>query len=188
MDVIFWIGILLFLIGVWQTFRRGPHAGMLGLTLLIFALGAALTFSGNRPVGSFVVFGFVTWFVLMQLFALSTKRRYYFHIVPFVIIYAVAAAYLLRKLEYKEYFWWYLGLTSLFLLVNLSRQLKARDAVKAIGELDQAVVDAMPSDEVRLHVKKQLAGGQTKRHYVISTTVVFAGIFAGSFLLVFRGA
>lgn len=184
---LFYVGIPLFLIGIWQVSRRGPHAGVIGGTLAIFLLGAGLLFGVNRHLGGFVLFVFASWFLLMQLFRYASYRKYFFHVVPFVILYAVGTAYLLRQLEFKDFFWWYLPLTALFLTVNLVRQLKTRDAVAAFAELDRTVADAMPEGMVRKSVEKELSTGSTVRQYVVSTVAVFAAVFALAFYLFFGG-
>ncbi len=183
-SLLLYVDIPLFLIAVWQLSRRGPHAVMIGGTMLIFVLGAGMYFGGYRHVGGFVLFVFATWFLLMQLFRFASYRKYFFHVVPFVILYAVGTAYLLRQLEFKSFFWWYLPLTALFLTVNLVRQLKTKDARKAFAELDRTVVEAMPAG-VRQSVEKELSGGSTVRQYVVSSVIIFAALFTASFYLFF---
>lgn len=73
MDIIFYIGIFLFIIGAWQAFMRGTYSEMIsGISLI---LGMILVFVGNWRIGLFFIFVFVIWFLLMQLFRFSTESK-----------------------------------------------------------------------------------------------------------------
>lgn len=73
MDIIFYIGIFLFIIGAWQAFMRGTYSEVIsGISL---TLGMILVFVGNWRIGLFFIFLFVIWFLLMQLFRFSTESK-----------------------------------------------------------------------------------------------------------------
>src|SRR3990167_838731 len=106
MDIIFYIGIFLFIIGAWQAFMRGTHSEVIsGISLI---LGTILVFVGNWHIGLFFIFLFASWFLLMQLFRFSTYHKYFFKVVPLLIAYAVLVASLFRYFNFQNLFWWYL--------------------------------------------------------------------------------
>ena len=82
-------------------------------------------------LGWFLGYLITSWLLFMALFRLAARRKHYFHIVPFVIGYAVLVAFLLRYLGLQDFVWWYLALSSLFLFVNLRRHLGSSDGVDA---------------------------------------------------------
>jgi len=72
-----------------------------------------------------LVYLFASWFLLVGLLRLVTHRKYYFHLVPFVVAYAVLAAFLLGYFGFRDFFWWYLMLSSIFFFVNLRKCFKS---------------------------------------------------------------
>jgi hypothetical protein len=53
-------------------------------------LRAMVTISGNSlHLGTFAVYLFASWFVPLVLLRFAAQRKYYFHLVPFVVGYAV---------------------------------------------------------------------------------------------------
>jgi hypothetical protein len=149
-----------------------------------------LVFTGNRQVGLFVIYLFATWFLLMQLFRISTYRKYFSHIVPFVIGYAVLVAFLLQYLNFQEFSWRYLGLSTVFLFINLRRQFQSKDAVDMFAQIDKNIIEAVPEGEVRQQVEKELASGGTIRQYLLGVVAAFMVSFvlaASLFSALFSG-
>ena len=180
MDIIFYIGIFLFVIGAWQAFMRGTHSEVIsGLSL---TLGTILVFVGNWRLGLFSIFLFASWFLLMQLFRFSTYHKYFFKISPLLIGYAVLVAFLLRYFNFQNLFWWYLVLSSLFLFINHRKQLKSKDAVDMLAGLDKSVTDTIPDGEAKQHVEKELSlsFSRTIKYHLLSAIV-----FIISFVLAF---
>lgn len=172
-DILFYGGIVLFIIGVWQAFRRGAHAGVITGLLILFILGMILVFTGSHHVGLFVIYLFAGWFLLMQLFRFSTYYKYFFHLVPFVVGYAVLVAFLLRYFNFQDFFWWYLILSSLFLFINLRRHFKSKAALDMFAQIDNSIVEAIPEGEIRQQVDKELSAGGTIRQYLLGVVAVF---------------
>lgn len=178
MDILFYSGIFLFIIGIWQAFRQDAHAEVIGGLLLLFIVGTILVFTGNQPVGLFVIYLFASWFLLMQLFRLSTHHKYFFHIVPFVVGYAVLIAFLFRYLNFQDFFWWYLILSSLFLIPNLTRHFKSKDALEMFAQMDKSIIEAVPEGEIRQQVEKELSSDGTMRQYLVGILATFIISFA----------
>jgi hypothetical protein len=189
-DILFYSGIVLLIVGAWQTFRRGAHSEVIGGLLLLFILGTILVFTGNRQVGLFVIYLFASWLLLMQLFRISTYRKYFSHIVPFVLVYAVLVAFLLQYFNFQDFSWWYLGLSTLFLFINLKRQFQSKDAVDMFAQIDKNIIEAVPEGEVRQQVQKELASGGTIRQYLLGVVAAFIVSFvvaASLFSALFSG-
>jgi hypothetical protein len=180
MDIIFYIGIFLFIIGAWQAFMRGTHSEVIsGISLI---LGTILVFVGNWHIGLFFIFLFASWFLLMQIFRFSTYHKYFFKIAPLLIGYAVLVAFLLQYFNFQNLFWWYLVLSCFFLFINHRKQLKSKDAVDMFAHLDKSVVDSIPEGETKQHVEKELSlsFGRTIKFHLLSAIV-----FIASFVLAF---
>lgn len=102
-----------------------------GLSLII---GTIFVFIGNWQAGLFFVFMFATWFLLMQIFRFSTYHGYFFKAVIFLIAYAVLIGFLLNKLGFQNYFFWYLILSFLFLGVNHRKQWQSKKMLSVLSE------------------------------------------------------
>ena len=185
--IIIYIGIVLFIVGVWQTFRRVAHSKVISGILLIFISGMILVFIGNRQLGLFFVYLFTSWFLLIQLFKLSTYYKYFSHIMPFIIGYAVLVALLLKYFNFQEFFWLYLALSSLFLIINLRKQLASKDAIDMFTQIQDNVLKSMPESKIKQKVKKELSPDRSMLNHLISGVVVFIIGFVLSFYL-FNGS
>jgi hypothetical protein len=132
-------------------------------------------------LGLFLVYLIASWLVLVLLFRLAAYRKYFFHMVPFVIGYAAVAAGLLRYLGFQDFFWWYFILSSLFFSMALTRYLKSKDALDAFAQLEKSVLESMPEDEIKQQVRRELSPNrQITQHIVVSVVV-----FVVSFILIF---
>lgn len=128
----FYLGIIFFLIGAWQAFMNGRLSPMIsGISLI---LGAVFVFIGDWHAGLFFIFMFATWFLLMQIFRFSTYHGYFFKAAIFLIAYAVLIGFLLSKLGFQDYFWWYLILSFLFLGVNHRKQWQSKKMLSVLSE------------------------------------------------------
>ena len=182
MDIIFYIGIFLFIIGAWQAFMKGRLSPV--TSGVSFILGTIFVFIGNWQAGLFFVFLFASWFLLMQVFRFSTYHRYFFKVAPLLIGYAVLIAFLLIQFNFQNFFWWYLVLSCFFLFINYRKQLKYyKDADDMFAHLVKSVVDSIPEGETKQHVEKELSlsFGRTIKYYLLSA-IVFIASFVPAFL------
>lgn len=173
MDIIFYIGIFLFIIGAWQAFMRGTHSEVISGIALI--LGTIFVFIGNWHAGLFFIFLFASWFLLMQIFRFSTYHKYFFKISPALIAYAILIAFLFLKFGFENLFWWYLILSGLFLLINHKKQYQAKN-----------FLDLLSGDDKEKRTEAEISLNKTIKYHLLSSTVyilvfVFAFFyFAGS--------
>ena len=146
-----------------------------GISLI---LGTIFVFIGNWNAGLFFVFMFATWFLLMQIFRFSTYHKYFFKIAPLLIGYAILVAFLLRQFNFQDFFWWYLGFSSLYLFINHQKQRGSKGAVDMFAKLDNNLVDSIPEGEAKQHVEKELSlsFSRTIKYHLLSS-VVFISIF-----------
>jgi hypothetical protein len=134
-------------------------------------------------LGLFLVYLIVSWLVQVLFFKLAANRKYFFHMVPFVIGYAVAAALLLGYLGFQGFFWWYLVLSSLFFSMILTRHLKSKDALDAFAQLEKSVLESMPEDEIKQRVRRELSPRQQITQHVVVSVVVFIVSFILAFYI-----
>ncbi|MDO8591054.1 MAG: hypothetical protein Q7R65_03710 [bacterium] len=176
------VGIFFFLIGVWQGNAKGSMSPVIGGVLPIF--GIILIFIGDRNVGLFFVFMFVTWFLLMQIFRFSTYHKYFFKFAPLLVVYAVLTAFLLHQFDFQNFFWWYFGFSSLYLFFNHQKQRKSKDTVDVLAGLEKEFVDSIPEGQAKQHVKNELSlsFSRTIKYHLLSSalfllTFLFAGLY-----------
>ena len=195
MKFIFYVGIIFFLIGAWQAFMMGRKSQIISGASLI--LGTVFIFMGNWHAGLFLIFMYVTWFLLMHIFRFSTYHKYFFGAVTFLIAYAFLVSFLLDKFGFQYYFWWYLFLTLLLLGVNNRKQWRLKEAVAVLSKEDPNTIDMVSMikheheldlDEI-LQMKSvlanskpeeiELSGNRTiKYHFLSSLVYILSLIFA----------
>jgi hypothetical protein len=134
-------------------------------------------------LGWFLGYLITSWLLLVALLRLAARRKHYFHIVPFVIGYAVLVAFLLRYLGLQDCVWWYLAPSSLFLFVNLRRHLGSSDGVDAFIHLKQSALESMPESDIKQQVEKELSPNRQITQHVIGSVVVFIMSFVLTFYL-----
>jgi hypothetical protein len=123
---------------------------------------------------SFLVLLVASALVLVLLFWLAVRRKYFFHIVPFVVAVAIVASLSLRLLGLQDFFWWYLTLSSAFILALLAKHLTAKDSLEAFGKLRDSALELIPEDEVKEKVARELSPNRQAIQHVIGLVVVFA--------------
>jgi len=175
MDILLYIGIFLFAVGVWQMSMRGAHSKE--ISSISLTLGIILVFIGNLHAGLFFIFLFASWFLLVRIFHFSTYHLYFSKAVIFLIAYATLAAFLLQKLGFADSVLWYLLLTSGFLAINNGKQRQAKQVLDSISEDEQDKRDEM-----------EKSFNKTIKYHLLSSVVyiltfVFAFLyFSGSLL------
>ncbi|MFC0435431.1 hypothetical protein [Kutzneria buriramensis] len=184
MDSIFYLGLVLFAVGAWQAIRRYSHSLAIGVILPVYLVGAVLTFAGLGRIGNFVSYLFVAWFVLLQLLVVSSRRKYFFHLVPFAVLYGAAVGFFVKFYALQSFFWPTVALTALFLLVNLVVQLGSKDAVEAHVQLKKAVLAEIKESDIRQKVQKELGHRTLVVQHVVMSVLAFAGACVLVFYLV----
>lgn len=172
----FYLGIIFFLIGAWQASMNGRLSSVIsGISLI---LGTIVIFVSDWHAGFFFVFMFATWFLLMRIFWFSTYHKYFFKTAPFLIGYAVLIAFLLRQFNFENFFWWYLGFSSLYLFINHQKQ-RGAVAKDAINVFTKLAVDSMPEGEAKQHVLKEssLSFSRTIKYHLLSSVVFILAFF-----------
>lgn len=172
----FYLGIIFFLIGAWQAFMNGRLSSVISSISLI--LGTIFVFIGDWHAGLFFIFTFATWFLLMQIFRFSTYHKHFFKIAPLLVGYAVLIAFLLRQFNFQDFFWWYLGFSSLYLFINHQKQRGSKDAADMFAKLTNPA-DSMPEGEAKQHVEKELSlsFGRTIKYHLLSSVVFILTFF-----------
>jgi len=133
----FYLGIIFFLIAVWLSFMRGTFAPL--LCFIFGILGILFIFIGNWHAGLFLVFLYVSWFLLMKIYNFSTYHLYFGKAVFLLIGYAVLIAFLFTQFNFHKYFWWYFGLILLFLTINHIRQHPDEEVINSLAGMDQEI-------------------------------------------------
>lgn len=173
MEILFYIGIILLAIGGLQAFMRGAHSEVIsGISLM---LGTILVFVGSWHAGIFLIFMFVSWFLLMQIYRFSTYHRYFPIAVIFLVAYATLASFLLQKFGFENFIWWYLILTVAFLLANHKKQHKAKLLLNSLSEDEQdnrSKIEKSFKNTIKYHLLSSIV-------YILAITFAFF-YFAGS--------
>jgi hypothetical protein len=138
-------------------------------------------------LGLFLAYLIASWLPLVLLFGLAAHCKYFFHIVPFVIGYAVVAALLLSYFGFQDFFWWHFTLSSLFFSILLTRHLKSKDALGAFAQLKERVLASMPEGEIKQQVGRELSPERQTTQHVIGTVVVFIVCFVLGFYVANAG-
>jgi hypothetical protein len=135
----------------------------------------------SPKLGLFLVFLTASALFLVLLFGLAARRKYFFHIVPFVFGYAALAALLLRVFGLQEFFWWYLVLSSVSFSILLARHLRSQDSLDAFAQLRESAVKSVALDEIRQQLGRELAPEKQATQHVIGSVVVFVASFVFGF-------
>jgi hypothetical protein len=122
----------------------------------------------------------VTALVLLGLFALAARRRYYFHLVPFTAGFAILTGLQLQLAGLAAFVWWYLGLSAVMLFVGLLRHLSSDGGREAFSRLRSQVLEAVPDGEMRRKVARELAPGRAIIQDALVDVVVFAVFFVAA--------
>jgi hypothetical protein len=123
----------------------------------------------------------------LALLRLAAHRKYYFHLVPFIVGYAVLAAFLLHRLSFQEFFWRYFALSSVFFNVSLRRHLGSKDATDAFTRLQEKVAESIQEGEIRQQATKELSPSRQIGQHLVVSVAVFIVSFVLTFYLVNGG-
>ena len=129
------LGVVLFILAVWQTILRSSHYKIIGASALLFAIGIALVLLGIEDIGKFLIYIFESWYVMLILLVLSGKIKDHLrYLKPLIFLYAVSVALLYWFFDIR-YFWVYLPVTAVFLFFNLKIQLDKKDEDKMFSHI-----------------------------------------------------
>jgi hypothetical protein len=128
----------------------------------------------------FLALGATTWLALAGLLALAAGRRYCFHLVPFIAVFAALAALALSVLALQQFVWWYLALSALGLVIGLLRHLRSAGGLQAQAALRQQVLASIPGGDVKQQVAEELKPVRAFVQDAVVDTVVFALVFLGA--------
>jgi|SRR6516225_3459777 hypothetical protein len=127
-----------------------------------------------------------SWLVLVLLFRLARSRKYFFHLVPFVIAYAVSAGVLLKYLRLQNFFWWYLTTSSVCLAILLTRHLRSPSGLAAFAQLQRSALQPMPDGNIRDELERELSPGRQTTQHAVGSVLVFIVSFTLAFYIVNR--
>lgn len=151
-----YLGLILFTIGVWQSSANGRLSPVIGNISL--PLGAIFIIIGNWVVGLFIVFMYISWLLLMQIFRFSTYHAYFWWSSLFLIGYALLVSFLIRKFNFQDYFLWYLLLSVVYLLINHKKQHETKSLFTPFQENKQEkeVLEKSVSRTIKYHALSSL--------------------------------
>lgn len=122
--------IFLLILGGWQAFMRGRKSKAISgfslwLALIILIIGLIIG-KIELNIALFAMFILASFFILMQIYRLSTYHRYFFKMVPVLLGYGALIGYLLFAFNFSKYFIWFIALTLCLLFTNFHKQLQDR--------------------------------------------------------------
>ena len=123
-----YLGIVIFLVGLWQSFMRGKYSPVISSVLLV--LGTILVFIGNWQLGLFFIFFFASWWFLMQMFRFSICENYFLKTIPILIAYAFLISFFLNQFSFPYALSGYACLIGVLLWINDVKQYKYKDFFK----------------------------------------------------------
>jgi len=146
----FYIGLILILIGAWQAYAKGSMSQI--ISSIFLTLGIILIFVGDYKAGLFFVFMFASWFLLMKIFSFSTYHKYFLKMVLVLGLYAFIIGFLIYKLNFEVYFWWYLILTSIFLVINHNKQHKTKSLLSTFEGKEKVDFELSLKNTIKYHL------------------------------------
>lgn len=145
-----YLGIFFFLIGAWLAYMPGSMSQAIsGISLV---LGTIFVFMGDWKAGLFFILMFATWFLLMQIFRFSTYHKYFAKTVIILGLYAGLIGFLFNKLGFEKYFWWYLGLSSLFLIYNHIKQRQVKSLLNTVEGKERDDLEFSFNNTIKYHL------------------------------------
>ena len=127
----------------------------------------------------FIIFFIVSWLILMKIFSYSTYHKYFYKILPILLIYSALLGYLLDLLELHAFFLWFLVI-SIILFVKNYKRYKKQDLMEGVGE---DYKELMPEDGIKETIEKSMRN--TLKYFAISS-VVHLVVFSATYLFFFN--
>lgn len=81
-----------------------------------------------------IIFFLICSFILMQLFRFSTYHKYFYKVVILLVIQAILVGYLLFKLNWSQFFLWYLIFFIILLVNNYKKQKETAGSIMKKNE------------------------------------------------------
>lgn len=173
MSIIYVIGFLFFALALWQSYSKGTHYKLIALLSLLFVLGFILAVAGVKTFGYFLMYLFISWFLMLLLLLLASWRKYYSHIMPFIFLYAVLVALFFWFFGLNSYFWPYLVLSAVFLFFNLKNQLNSKDANAMFSHIQFEVIHGVENKELKKKLGQELDPNKTIKQHLYSGVAVY---------------
>lgn len=127
----------------------------------------------------FIIFFVVSWLILMRIFSFSTYHKYFYKILPVLLIYSALLGYLLDLLELHTFFLWFLAI-NIFLFVKNYKRYKKQDLMEGVGEDYKKLI---PEEKIKATLEKSTKN--TLKYFIISS-VLYLGVFSVTYLFFFN--
>lgn len=127
----------------------------------------------------FIIFFVVSWLVLMKIFSFSTYHKYFYKILPVLLIYSALLGYLLDLFELHAFFLWFLAINIFFFVKNY-RRYKKQDLMEGV---DEDYKNLLPEEKIKETLEKSTKN--TLKYFVISS-VVYLTVFSATYLFFFN--
>lgn len=127
----------------------------------------------------FIIFFVVSWLVLMKIFSYSTYHKYFYKILPILLIYSVLLGYLLDLFELHAFFLWFLAINIILFVKNYKRY-KNQDLMEGVGE---DYKNLMSEEKIKETLEKSTKN--TLKYFIISS-VLYLVIFSATYLFFFN--
>jgi hypothetical protein len=166
-----YIVILLLLLGGWQSFMRGSKSGLISgislwLALIILIVGLIIG-EIRIDVVLFAVFTFVSIFILMQIYRLSTFHKYFLKMILVLLGYGVLVSYLLSIFNFSKYFIWFIVLTIGFLIINFNKQNQEKKSLPLVEDKkENELINKSMANTIKFHLFSSIL-------YIIAVVVSF---------------
>ena len=119
----------------------------------------------------YAIFAFVSWFLLMQIFRLSTYHKYFKYAVFYIVGYAVFDGYLLFYFDLHAFFLWHLPIFLALFYNNYKKQKKS----------GAAFLDMINEEMGMTKEFYELSLEKTLKYYILSA-LAYLIVFALSFI------
>lgn len=127
----------------------------------------------------FIIFFIVSWLVLMKIFSFSTYHKYFYKILPILLIYPALLGYLLDLFELHSFFLWFLIINILLFVKNYKRY-KKQDLMEGV---DEDYKNFLPEEKIKETLEKSTKN--TLKYFVISS-VAYLVVFSVTYLFFFN--
>ena len=127
----------------------------------------------------FVAFFVISWLILMKIFSFSTYYKYFYKVLPVLLIYGAILGYLLDVFELHAFFLWFLAI-NIFLFVKIYRRYKKQDLIEEISEDYKKLLLEQQIKETLEKSKKN-----TFKYFTINS-IVYLVVFSVTYLFFFN--
>jgi len=119
----------------------------------------------------YVIFAFVSWFLLMQIFRFSTYHKYFKFAVFFIIGYAILNSYFLYYFDLHAFSLWHLSIFLFLFYKNYKKQKKVSSSFEHLIDIERGITNSF----LKLNLERTL------KYYLISA-LIYLIVFELSFI------